>query len=186
MNPEKAVRPWKILNSQYIWQRPWFTLRVDRVQTGRGVVLEEYPVIESRDWACVVAVTKERQLVLVQQYRHGAGQLTLELPAGGVDDGENPEVAARRELREETGYAAERWEHLLSVSPETTRRPHRSHWYLALDAEQVGEPEPEPSEDLEVVLRPVLGARTLVTELSHGIHIAALLLALERYGDVLK
>lgn len=176
------VKPWKVLASEVVWQRPWFALQIDRVQTGRGTVLEEFPLVHARDWACIVPVTRDGQIVLVRQYRHGVGRITLEFPAGGVDPGEAPEAAARRELLEETGYAADDWQHLLSVPPEPTRRKHLAHLYLAVGAERVSEQRLEPGEDAEVVLLPRSELDSLVHEIPHAVHIAALFLARERLG----
>lgn len=181
-----GVKKWKVLESRYVWQRPWFALRIDRVQTSRGAVLDEYPVIEARDWACVIAVTEDKQLVLVRQYRHGVAEQTLEFPAGGVDEGEEPLAAAQRELLEETGFAADSWHHLRSVSPEPTRRSHQAHFFLALAARRVSAQRLEPSEDVEVVLRPASSAMQLAVELSHGVHIGALLLALRHPSSELS
>jgi ADP-ribose pyrophosphatase len=183
---EPRVKKWTVLESKVIWQRPWFALRVERVQTSRGAILEEYPLIDSRDWACVIAVTREQQLVLIRQYRHGVQSETLEFPAGGVDTGESPELAARRELLEETGYAAEHWHHLLSVSPEPTRKKHKAHLYLATGAHRVAEQQLEPGEDVEVLLRDTADAPLLAKELSHAVHIAALHLALQLQGGTLS
>lgn len=179
------MKPWKVLKSEVVWQRPWFSLQVDRVETGRGVVLDEYPLIHTRDWACIVPVTRDGQLVLVRQYRHGLGRETLEFPAGGVDPGEAHAAAARRELGEETGYGADQWQHLMSVPPEPTRRRHLAHLYLATGAHVVSEQRLEPSEDAEVVLFPASDFDRLVRELSHAVHVAAAYLARDRLGGKL-
>ncbi len=155
---------------------PWFSLRVDRVQTGRGVILEDYPVIESRDWVCVVTLTDSGDAVLVRQYRHGCQQETLEFPAGGIDPGEEPLMAAKRELLEETGHEASAWHHLRSVSPDTTRHQSTAHIFLATGAKRVSEQNLEPSEDVLVELRP-FSAHDLAPQLMHGVHVLALLLA---------
>lgn len=180
------MKPWKVLHSEVVWQRPWFALQVDRVETGRGAILEEYPLIHARDWACIVPVTRDGQLVLVRQYRHGLGRETLEFPAGGVDPGEAHGDAARRELLEETGYAADDWQHLLSVPPEPTRRRHLAHLYLATGAHVVSEQRLEPGEDAEVVLVPPSEIDGLVHELNHAVHVAALYLARERLAGTAR
>lgn len=175
------MRAWRVRKSEYLLKRRWLSLRVEEVETARGVVLPEYHVIEAMDWVCVVALTTDHNLVLVRQYRHGFGGTTLELPAGALDEGEEPVAAARREFLEETGYDAPEWRHLLTASPETTRHGHRVHCFLACGAKRVASQSLDESEDVEVCLRPALDVGLIIGELNHAVHIAALLLA-ERSG----
>jgi ADP-ribose pyrophosphatase len=176
------VKKWQVLGTEMIWQRPWFALQIDRVRTSRGAVLEEYPVVHSRDWACTVPVTSDGQVVLVRQYRHGLERETLEFPAGGVDPGEPHAEAAVRELLEETGYQASTWHHLRSVPPEPTRRRHLAHLYLATGAELSAAQKLEPGEDAEVVLHAAADFEGLIQKLDHAVHVAAAYLARERLG----
>ncbi len=171
---------WKVLESRWLLRRPWASIRVERVQTAGGVVLEDFPLIHTRDWACVVSLTPDNQLVLVRQYRHGVGRETLEFPAGGIDADETPLQAAQRELREETGYCAPNWEPLLTTYPETTRHDHRAHLFVARQAELSAAPQLEPGEEVTVETLPLDQAALLRGRLSHGIHQLALLLALEK------
>jgi ADP-ribose pyrophosphatase len=101
----------------------------------------------------VLALTADEQVVLARQFRPGPGRVLDELPGGRVEDGESVEAGAARELLEETGYAgslevvASDW---LSASARTRR-----FVAVALDAERVGDPEPDPGEHIETVLRPL-------------------------------
>jgi 8-oxo-dGTP pyrophosphatase MutT (NUDIX family) len=163
------VKPWIVKSSRTLVDRPWLRIRVEEVETSRGVTIDEYHVLQTRDWACVVCITEDQELVLVEQYRHGAGKVTLEFPAGAID--------AKRELLEETGYAAPIWLPLLAVSPETTRHSHQAHLFLALGAKLHGPQQLEATEDVEVTRRKLTDTTQLASELSHGIHVAAWLLA---------
>jgi 8-oxo-dGTP pyrophosphatase MutT (NUDIX family) len=170
---------WRVLSSRYALKLPFFGLRVDRVETGRGVVMDDYPIIESRDWACVVCLDEQGRAVMVEQYRHGAQAITLEFVAGGIDAGEDPLHAAQRELLEETGYEAPHWHLLKRLSPDSTRHRNKVHIYLATGARATGPQQLEENEDVTVVLRD-LRAPAMREELIHAIHVLACLLAVER------
>jgi ADP-ribose pyrophosphatase len=172
------IKPWKVLQSRQIFDRPWLKIRMEQVETGRGVTIDEYHLIHASDWVCIVCITEAREIVLVEQYRHGVGKVTLEFAAGAIDRGELPLHAAQRELREETGYVATGWTELLAVSPETTRHNHRAHLFLATGATLAGAQELEATEDVEVRLWSRAHDGELLEHLSHGIHVAAWLLAL--------
>src|SRR5262249_7684957 len=85
-----------------------------------------------------IALTPEQQIVLIEEYRHGIARNSFELPCGTPDEqGEDLLVATRRELLEETGYAADEWHALGSTSANTARQNNRVHAFLALDARKV-------------------------------------------------
>jgi 8-oxo-dGTP pyrophosphatase MutT (NUDIX family) len=170
------VSQWRVLAQRYVLKLPFFAVRVDKVQTATGVVFEDFPIIESRDWVCVVALDAEGRAVMVQQYRHGVGRQTLEFPAGRIDPGESPEAAAHRELLEETGHAAGQLQLLRSVCPDTTRARHQAHIFLATGVVCSAPQDLEPGEEVSVCKR-ALDEPTLEAELSHAVHVLALHLA---------
>ncbi len=176
------MKPWNVRQSRVLLDRPWLKLRVDHVVTSSGHEIEEFHVVDTRNWVAVLALTDDNRVVLVEQYRHGLGRISLELPAGVIDSGETPQQTAERELREETGYVADEWQLLSDVSTEPSRHTTRAVFFFASRARRVGEPTLEASEDIRVKL---LEAGALLEEvdrggIQHGVHIGAILLAARR------
>jgi len=101
------LRHWTVRSSSYRVDEPFLRVRSDVVELPDGTIIEDYFVRESHGFAVVAALTPQRHIVLVRQYKHGIGQIVLELPAGMIDAGETPEACAIRELAEETGYAGD-------------------------------------------------------------------------------
>ena len=173
------MKPWTILSSRILVDRRWLRLHEQRVELPNGTVIEEFHRIESPDWVAVLAITPENQVVLVDQYRHGIARVSRELPAGVIDAGETPAVAARRELLEETGYVAEELLPIFALGPEPHRSSHLGHFFFAGNVRFSGKANPEPSEVLEVNLRPVAEviADALGGRIIHAAHTAAILAA---------
>lgn len=115
--------------------------------TGRG---HAFYRLQGPDWVNVVAFTPSGELLVVEQFRHGIDEPTLEIPGGGCDEGEAPAEAARRELREETGFLSAHWVALGSCTPNPATQNNRCHTFLALDCEADGALELDPAEELQV------------------------------------
>ena len=147
-------RKWKVLSSEYLLREgAWCTVRRDAVQIPSGVIIPHWYVFEFPSWANVIAVTKEGEMVLVSQYRHGIGQTNYELCAGLVDDTDaSPMEGAKRELEEETGYGGGRWSLYMTTSANPSNHNNLNYTFLAEDVELVTERHPEESEDIEVHL----------------------------------
>lgn len=174
------MKPWQVLDSKVLISERWLELREERVRLENGHEIERFHVIRGPDWASVLCVTEESEVVLVRQYRHGMQAASLELPAGVIEPDETPEQAARRELAEETGYEADDWVCIQSVSPEPARHTTRAHFYCARGARPIRAAAPEPSEVLELVKVPLEQLGRLATDgtIAHGVHVGAILAAL--------
>jgi 8-oxo-dGTP pyrophosphatase MutT (NUDIX family) len=128
-------RKWRIASSTPLLNDRWINLRADRCITASGADINPYYVLTYPDWVNIVAVTDEDSLVLVRQYRHAAGDFILEVPGGTVDGSDSDvELCARRELEEETGYAADRWELVSVLYANPATQTNRVHVFLARDA----------------------------------------------------
>ncbi len=154
---------WKVLSREYLARKPWYTVRVDRVELPNGTVIPEYWVNEYAPWVNVVAVTERDEVVLIRQYRHGIEKVHYELPAGTTDpEDKSLEEAARRELREETGYGGGRWSLLATLSANPALQNNLTYTYLAESVTSLGAPAPEASEEMTVHLTPLTEVEALL------------------------
>jgi 8-oxo-dGDP phosphatase len=145
--------PWESLEKDYLFRRPpWLTLRHQHFRLPTGREIKDYWISEFPPWANVVAVTKDDELVLVRQYRPGLEAVHYELPAGVVDEGEDCETAARRELREETGFGGGHWSLLSRLSANPALQDNLTWSFLAEGVERLDNAAPEQTEDLRVHL----------------------------------
>jgi ADP-ribose pyrophosphatase len=129
----------------------------------------------------IVAVDGEDRVVLVRQHRPGAGGPLLELPAGNLDEGEEPEDAARRELAEETGLHGGEWAEVAAVYTSPGFCDERMHVFVA-DGLAEGDAHPDGSEELEVVRVPVTDLPALLGEVEDAKTLAGLLVYLRNRG----
>jgi 8-oxo-dGTP pyrophosphatase MutT (NUDIX family) len=175
---------WRVVSSTYPIHTAYLRLRADTVELPNGTRVEEYFVRESHGFCIIFALTPAADVVLVRQYKHGIGEVILELPAGAIDEGEEPADCAARELREETGYAGRPPELIASYIADPTNSNARFFVYLIRNAELVHEPDPEPTESIVVETVPLGAIRDLIGP--HGIdvgsHVAAIYTTLDRLG----
>ncbi len=129
---------------------------VDRfaVTDADGVPKRDIFTLAFRDWVNVVAVTDDDELVLVWQWRFGSQSVTLETVGGVIDEGESPQAAAERELREETGYEAARWTKLATTLANPALHGNTLHVFLAEGAKRVRDTKFDEHENIEVALVP--------------------------------
>ncbi len=141
---------WEVLASEEVatWL-PWLRVHQDHVRLPNGVEMPDFLRIDLLNYVQIFAVTKEGLVGMVEQYRHGPGMVTLELPAGAMDsqsNDETPLAAAKRELLEETGMIAEKWQFLGKYYIDSNRGCGWMYAYLATEAEQVQDAQPEATE----------------------------------------
>ena len=142
-------------------------------------------MIEQPDWVQVVAVTDANEVVLIEQYRHGRGIVSLELPTGVLDrPDEAPLAAGQRELAEETGYTARNWRLLASIPVNPANHNNLTHIVLATGAAQTGVPADDPHERVRAHLRPAKEVVALARSggTTQAMHVTGLALGLTELG----
>jgi len=123
----------------------------------------EFVVLESPDWVVVVAFDDAERLVMVRQYRHGWGDVTLECPGGLVEPGYEPLEAARAELLQETGHAGGEWTNLGRLAPVPAVFNNALHVFLARGVTRVSdELDLDEGEDIRTELHPYPEVRRMV------------------------
>jgi len=176
------MEPWKTLSSEYLFQEKWLTVRSDRCMTADGIVIDPYYIIERPDWVQVAAFDAEDRILVVRQYRHGEGRSSVELPGGIIEQNETPLEAARRELLEETGCVADRFEHLASLSPNPAEQNNTMHCFVASGARISHTPDMDETENIESEFIEVHELLRLIDQgrFFHALHVTAVLLALRQ------
>ncbi|UCE86266.1 MAG: NUDIX hydrolase [Deltaproteobacteria bacterium] len=169
-------RPWTPLETEEL--QDCVVFRVSRRLARHPRTGEAHPFfrIDASDWVNVVPITPEGQLVMIRQYRHGSGEVTLEVPGGIVDPGESPSQAATRELLEETGYRAGALTPIGRANPNPALFGNRVHSFLARDARRVAPIRNDGNEEtaVELVSRDTLRQRLREGAIDHALVLVAL------------
>jgi 8-oxo-dGTP pyrophosphatase MutT (NUDIX family) len=174
---DETVNPWRTLGSEKIYDNPWISVREDKVvrpDGERGI----YGVVHFKNTAIGILAVEEDFIYLVGQYRYTLKQYSWEIPEGGCPEGEDLLQAAQRELAEETGLRAEKWEMLGDSHLSNSVSDERAVWFLATGLRQ-GESKPEGTEQL--IVRRVLFSEALSMALTGQITDAISLLAIMSY-----
>lgn len=177
---------WKVLASTYLHNEPWLTVRKDTCETPGGKIIPSFYVNEYPDWANAFCLTKDGRVVMVKQYRHGIGEVGIELPGGVIEEKESVEEGVKRELLEETGYRFDKIEFLgkISANPSTTN--NMMHMFLATGGEKVAEQELDEAEEVDVVFMTIDEVKQLLREqrIVQSLHVNCIFYALERLGEM--
>ncbi len=150
------MHKWNLIDSEFVINHRWCRVRRDRVKLPSGEVIDDFFVNVRPDIALVLPITPEGNVVFVRQYRHGVGEVLLELPAGAFDpEEEEAEAAAKREFEEETGYQLDRLNKIATLYDNPVKDTNRIHLFLAEEVELSGTQDLDRTEEIEVVLVPI-------------------------------
>lgn len=171
------IKKWKIVESSIEFKAHVFRYKKVKAESPNTHAIGTFDIVECLNWVNVIALTKNQEIVFVRQYRYGTDEVTTELPGGAIDFNEDPFDAAKRELREESGYTSSNWKKLGKVAANPAFMSNYCHTYLALDAEKTHELELDPFEEIEVVKIPKTEVMEKLTngEINHSLIIAAFL-----------
>ena len=182
--PPSKLGSWRELSRETVADARIFTLERTMAESPVDGQARAFHRIRSVDWAQLLPITANNEAVMVRQYRHGPQRMTLEMPGGLIDPGEDPATAAQRECLEETGYRARSVYPLGSVNPNPALFAHRLYSFYATDVEPERAIQNTGSEVTEVVLVPVadLEGLLLAGEIEHALVVGALWRYLRFHG----
>jgi 8-oxo-dGTP pyrophosphatase MutT (NUDIX family) len=145
---DETKNPWRELASREVYDNPWINVREDSVirpDNEPGI----YGVVHFKNIAIGILAIEGEHIYLVGQYRYPLGRYCWEIPEGGCPEGEDPLIAAKRELEEETGLRAEQWERMGEAHLSNSVTDELAIWFRATGLTQ-GEQRPEGTEQLNV------------------------------------
>ena len=174
---DEATNPWSTLTSRQVYDNAWIGVAEHQVLNPSGNP-GIYGIVHFKNLAVgVVALDSDGCIWLVGQYRYPLGCYSWEIPEGGGAHDVDPVVSAQRELAEETGLAARRWQPLLEMDLSNSATDERAICFLAWDIE-AGEPHPEDAELLAVRRVPFPDAVAMVErgEIRDAMSVASILM----------
>jgi ADP-ribose pyrophosphatase len=175
-------KSWEVIRSEQGPNLVLFQARYDWVKNPRNAKSMKAVILESADWVNIVAVTSDKKVVVVKQFRFGVAKTTIEIPAGIIDEGETPEQAAVRELKEETGYVATNWKYLGWFEANPAFLNNVCHSWLALDVVKKHSPQLDEGEEISIT---ELSLEELLQEIEQGnMRNSLTVLALSRVFDL--
>jgi 8-oxo-dGTP pyrophosphatase MutT (NUDIX family) len=181
-----STMKWKVLESEYLHREEWLTVRKDKCQLPNGKIVPAFYVNEYPDWVNALGITKEGQVIMVKQYRHGIAEESIEVPGGVVEAGETWQDAVLREMMEETGYRFGKLEYLCRVSANPSTTNNFTHFFLATEGEKVAEQKLDDLEDVEVILMSIDELKQLVKEnkIIQSLHLNCIFYGLARLDEL--
>ena len=188
MDKEKGAQDllrWKWLSGNIVRRDRWVDLRENTYLLPNGQEITPYYTTRNRSFSVIVARDQEGSYICVRQFRPGTETVTTEFPAGGMEDGEDPLEAAKRELLEETGYEAERWTSLGRIAPNATIANNYAYIFLAEGCRKVSGRHLDETECMEtaVISAGVMDEMIAECRVIQAVHVAAYYMAREKHRE---
>ena len=174
---------WETVSDKPIGNFRIFNMREITAKSPRTGKEHPFIVLEGNDWINIIALTPEKKIVLVKQYRFGTSKSELEIPGGIIETGENPVEAGIRELKEETGYVGTNPTYLGHVDPNPAFQANKCHTIIIENCEKKDEQKLDPGEDIQVELATVKEVKSFIDD---GIIRHSLVISAFRLYDTLK
>lgn len=171
------MKTWKTIGFGNSIDLKIFTARWVKRENPKSGAAVDFIVLDSKDWVNIIPITKDNKIVLIQQYRHGTDEITLEIPGGLIDPSESPLEAAKRECIEETGFFSEETPiYLGKVRPNPAFLTNTCYSFLWLNVEKRYEPKFDANEEVEVVIKNLDELENLIRNgnINHSIVLNAL------------
>jgi 8-oxo-dGTP pyrophosphatase MutT (NUDIX family) len=169
------VKKWKTGKKELMFRTDIFSVYKRAARSPMTDKEYSFTVIDCADWVNIIALTKDENVVLVRQYRHGTDSLVTEIPGGMADSDESPLEAAKRELAEETGYLADDWQEIGMVYPNPAYQSNRTYTFLARGASLKVDTNWDENEEIEVFEVPLVEIQNMIAkgEINHSLIVAA-------------
>lgn len=196
MEMENENLAWEEIRTEHIVQDEWIDFRRSAFRFPDGSEFEPYYSYSRRDYVVIVASDEEGKYLCVRQYRQGIKEVTTEFPAGGIERKDGKEyggrkdsavaeealLAAKRELKEETGYVSDEWQHLITVPSNATIADNYGHIFVAKNCRREGGQDLDDTEFLHVKRLSAAEIEELISkgQFQQAVHIMAWLLSLRR------
>lgn len=173
----KDIAGWQVSPRKIMLETPVANISsgpVKCLRTGKEV---DFYHFDFPEWVNIVALTPEKELIMIKQFRYGTGRLELEIPGGVVHKGEDPVIAGCRELLEETGFQGRDARLIGRVCPNPALQGNNCFTVLVEDVEKVGEPQMDDMEDIEISIITQKKVAELINNgtISHGLVLNALM-----------
>src|SRR3989338_3639688 len=146
-------KKWQLLKRKTVYSSPFLKVFEDKVRLPSGKIIEDYTVVEKSDVVMIVATDKDNNLIAETEYKYAVNKFLFNLPAGHMNEGEDPITAATRELLEETGFGKGIFKQIGILHEYPTKDTHRVYVIRAKNVEKIQKPKLEDTEEsIKIIL----------------------------------